>query len=275
MRRAAGQATFVMALVAVAALYLFPFGWMVLTSLKTDREMFSIPPTWIPHPPTLQQFRTVMSDPHHRSVLMNSLMVAAMSTSFAMLLSAPAAYAFARLRYPLSATLFALVAAARMFPPVTLAIPLFMLLRSAGLVNTKAGLIVAHLPLQLTLAIWMLEGFFRELQREVEEAAELDGLGVLGTFLRVALPLSKPAVGVTAIFCFLVSWNEFMFALTLTRGPESMTVPVAIAGYITTFQIAWGPMTASATLYTIPALLFTAAAQRWIVRGLGAGAVKG
>lgn len=261
-------------LLPLCAFVVFPFLWLALTSLKPDAEMFSIPPRWLPSHVTFGHYLDVLAG-NFGLFLRNSLIVAVVSTALAMALGLPAAFGFARYRYRLSGVLFAAIVAARMFPPVTLIIPYFMAMRTTGLINTPVALIATYVPLELPLIIWILEGFFRELPREIEEAAEMDGLSTLGILLRVAVPLSVPAIGVAVMFGFLQSWNEFIFALTLTQTPDAQTVPVGIAGYITSFQTFWGQMAAAAVLYSIPAIVVTALAQCGLVRGLMVGAVKG
>jgi multiple sugar transport system permease protein len=190
-------------------------------------------------------------------------------------LGIPAAFGFARYRYRFSGALLGFALVTRMFPPVALALPLFLQFRQLGLVNSPVGLIIAYLPIVLPLIIWMLEGFFRELPEDVLEAARLDGLGTLRILFSIVIPLSRPSIGVAALFGFLAAWNEFVLALSLTRTPDAQTMPVGIAGYITQFQTYWGQMTAASVLYLIPVLIVTVIAQRGIIAGLMAGATKG
>lgn len=253
---------------------LFPFLWTFLTSIKTDIQMFSIPPVWIPEPPTLKNYAEILGQGDFQHFMGNSLIVAIFSTLLSMIIGAPAAYSFAKCRYRFSGLLFASIVATRMLPPIVLSVPFFMMMRTLGLINNKLSLIITYIPLELTLIIWILEGAFREIPIEIEEAAEMDGLGVLGKFIRIAVPLSLPTIGIAAIFGFLVAWNEFMFALTLTRTVESQTMPVGVAGYVTSFQIFWGKMSATGILYIIPVLIFTIIAQKGLIKGLTAGAVK-
>jgi multiple sugar transport system permease protein len=264
-----------LALIGVSAIVLFPFVWIVLTSFKPESELYAIPPSLIPREPTLDHYTAVLSTGDFPSFFLNSAIVAPVSTGLALLLGAPAAYGFARFRYRLSWLLFGLIVVARMSPYITLTIPLFVVMRSLGLLNDRLALIITYLAIQLPLIIWILEAFFREVPRELEEAAEIDGMGPVGVFLRIVLPLSLPAVSVAAALGLIAAWNEFIFALALTRTPEAQTIPVGLAGYVTSFQIFFGPMSAGATLYAIPVLLFTVIAQRGIVRGLAAGGVRG
>lgn len=261
-------------LLLMSVFVLFPFVWTFLTSLKPQLQMFAIPPVVIPRPPTLDNYIQVISAGDFQSFLRNSLVVSIVSTLLAMAIGAPAAYGFAKYRYRFSGLLFGGIIVVRMFPPIILGIPFFLVMRSLGLIDNDLSLIITYVPLELTLIIWILEGFFRELPKEIEEAADIDGLGTLGKFLRIAVPLSIPAIGVASIFGFLVAWNEFMFALTLTRTPASETMPVGIAGYVTTFQTFWGQMSATGMLYILPVVLFTIVAQRGLVKGLTSGATK-
>jgi multiple sugar transport system permease protein len=273
--RRRGEVLAYVALVAMSAVVLFPFVWIVLTSFKPQSELYAIPPTVVPLQPTLEHYATLLSSSDFTSFFINSLVVAPASTAIALLIGAPAAYGFARFRYRLSWLLFALIVVARMSPYITLTIPLFVFMRSLGLLNDRLALIFTYLAIEIPLIVWILEAFFREVPRELEEAAELDGLGHLGVFLRIVVPLSLPAVSVAAALGLIAAWNEFIFALALTRTPEAQTIPVGLAGYVTSFQIFFGPMSAGATLYAIPVLVFTVIAQRGIVKGLAAGGVRG
>jgi multiple sugar transport system permease protein len=261
-------------LVLMSLFVLFPFLWTFLTSIKTQVQMFAIPPVLLPEPATAKNYADVLNEGSFQSYMKNSIVVSVVSTVIAMAVGMPAAYGFAKYRYKISGLLFAAIIAVRMFPPIVMGVPYFMMMRQLGLINTNLGLIITYLPLELTLIIWILEGFFRQLPQEIEEAAEIDGLGTFGKFIRIAVPLSLPAVGVASIFSFLAAWNEFMFALTLTRTVDAQTMPVGIAGYVTTFQTFWGKMSATGMMYIIPVILFTILAQRGMIKGLTAGASK-
>ncbi len=264
---------------AVAAvgvlLLLLPVLWIVSTSLKPDVEIYAIPPRLLPDQPTLEHFRSVLSDATVLRYFRNSLFAAGGATVLGLVLGVPAAFGFARFRFRSSGVLLGAVLVTRMFPPISLALPYFLQFRQLGLVDRPLGLVLAYVPIVLPLMIWMLEGFFRDLPEELFEAGRLDGLGALRGLWRIALPLSRPAVGVAALFGFLAAWNEFVIALSLTRTPGSMTMPVGIAGYITQFQTMWGDMTAASVLYLLPVLLVTVLSQRGIIAGLTAGATKG
>lgn len=256
-------------------LLLLPVLWIVSTSLKPDVEIYAIPPTLLPEQPTLEHFRSVLSDTTVLRYFRNSLLAAGGATLLGLVLGVPAAFGFARFRFRFSGLLLGAVLVTRMFPPVSLALPFFLQFRQFGLVDRPLGLVLAYVPIVLPLMIWMLEGFFRDLPEELFEAGRLDGLGTVRGLWRIALPLSRPAVGVAALFGFLAAWNEFVIALSLTRTPGAQTMPVGIAGYITQFQTMWGDMTAASVLYLLPVLLVTVLSQRGIIAGLTAGATKG
>ena len=274
-RRISRGTAFVLLSAAAVFLFLLPIIWIFTTALKPTSEIFAIPPQLLPQAPTGEHFAAVFTNGSILKMFANSLLVGAGATVLSLLLGVPAAYGFARFRYRMSGPLLGAALVTRMFPPVALALPFFLQFRELGLINNTAGLILAYIPIVLPLIIWMLEGFFREFPEEVLEAARLDGLGTLRSLVQVVLPLSRPAVGVAALFGFLAAWNEFVIALSLTRTPEAQTMPVGIASYITQFQTVWGQMTAASVIYLVPVLVITIIAQRGIISGLMSGASKG
>ena len=187
----------------------------------------------------------------------------------------PAAWGFAKFAYPGSGALLSFTVVTRVFPPIALALPFFLQFRAFGLIDTPLGLVIAYLPIVLPLMIWILTGFFRDFPDELVEAARIDGLGTLGTLVRIVMPLSLPGLGVATLFGFLVAWNEFVIALTITRTPAAQTMPVGISTLITQFQTLWGEMMAVAAIYLLPVLAVTVISQRGLVRGLMSGATKG
>ncbi|MCU1442378.1 MAG: hypothetical protein JWQ59_528 [Cryobacterium sp.] len=273
--RMARSTSFAIIAIAGVALFLLPIIWILTTSLKPISEIFAIPPQLLPHAPTAEHFQGIFAEGTILQMFANSLFVATGATVISLLLGIPAAFGFARYRYRLSGALLGAALVTRMFPPVALALPFFLQFRELGLINTTAGLMIAYVPIVLPLVIWMLEGFFREFPEEVLEAARLDGLGTIRTLTRIVLPLSRPSVGVAALFGFLAAWNEFVIALSLTRTPDAQTMPVGIASYITQFQTVWGQMTAASVIYLVPVLIVTLIAQRGIISGLMSGASKG
>lgn len=258
-----------------AVITIFPILWILITSLKTDVQMFAIPPDMFPKPVTMKHFQEVLMEGNFLRYLGNSLTVSIVSCGISMLIGIPAAYGFAKFSSKRLKPVFGAVTAVRMVPQVAMVIPFFMIMRNLNLSDTVAGLIITYIPFELTLIIWMLKNFFSQIPREVEEAAELDGLGVWGTLIKVAVPLSKSSIGVAGLMAFLFSWNEFMFALSLTSTAKAQTLTIGIAGYVTSFQTFWGAMAATGILFMIPALILTVIFQKDLVKGLTAGAVKG
>jgi multiple sugar transport system permease protein len=162
-----------------------------------------------------------------------------------------------------------------MFPAIVTAVPLFLMMRDLRLLNTKLSLVVVYTAFNLPFVVWMMRGFFAEVPQDLEEAALVDGDSRLGALVRVVLPLVSPGLAATAVFCLIVSWNEFLFALVLTQTDVSMTLPVGIAGRVTQYEIKWGVMSAAGAVAMVPILIFALAMQRYLVRGLSLGAVKG
>jgi multiple sugar transport system permease protein len=274
MRGSAGALGAYLVLIGVSILFLAPIFWIFSTSFKSSAEIMATPATLLPQHPTLEHYSVALSG-DFRKFMENSLIAAGGATALGLLLAIPAAFGFAKFPYRGSAGLLSFILVTRVFPPIALALPFFLQFRALGLIDTPLGLIVAYLPIVLPLMIWMLHGFFRDFPNELLEAAEIDGLGVLQVLFRIVLPLSVPGLGVATLFGFLVGWNEFIIALTLTRTPAGQTMPVGISTLVTQFQILWGPMMAAAAVYLLPVFVVTIITQRGLVRGLMAGATKG
>lgn len=256
----------------VLGVFLFPVLYLVLTSLKTQVDAFKYPPAWI-FMPTFSNYTEVFDLYPFWQFLVNSLVVASASTIAAVLLGAMAAYALARFTFRRSKDLAFWILSIRMTPPVAAIIPIFILMRTLGLLDTRASMIIAYSTMNLPFATWLLRGFFREIPRELDESALVDGCSWFTAFLRVALPLAAPGLVVTAIFVFIFSWNEFLFALILT-ATKSETLPVAVTGFIRETGIMWGHMAAAGVVIMMPMVLVSLAVQRYMVRGLTMGAIK-
>ncbi|HEV2915178.1 MAG TPA: carbohydrate ABC transporter permease [Pyrinomonadaceae bacterium] len=266
------------ALLALALLLtLAPVYWMVTISLKSEVDQFSVPPRWFSFAPTLIHYRDAFFERSFGRYLMSSVIVAVSSTLCALVLGTLAAYGLARFRWPrrMNSPLSLWILSTRMFPPIVTAIPLFLMMRDVRLLNTRASLIIVYTALNLPFVVWMMRGFFQEIPRELEEAARVDGDSRLGALRRVVLPLAAPGLAATAIFCLIISWNELLLALILTQTDAAMTLPVGIAGRVTQYEIKWGVMSAAGVVAMTPILLFALAVQRYLVRGLSLGAVKG
>jgi multiple sugar transport system permease protein len=256
---------------------LLPVYWMMTISFKQEVDQFSVPPKWLFFKPTLAHYRDAFIERSFGQYLTTSAIVAVASTLCAIILGTLAAYGLARFRLPhkLNVRLALWILSTRMFPPIVTAVPLFLLMSDLRLLDTIWSLIIVYTAFNLPFVVWMMRGFFQEIPREMEEAARVDGDSRLGALRRVILPLVAPGLAATAVFCLIISWNEFLFALTLTQTDAAMTLPVGIAGRVTQYEIEWGVMSAAGVVAMIPILVFALAVQRYLVRGLSLGAVKG
>ena len=262
---------------AVVAVFLVvvlvPIAAVVLNSLKRPIDIFTGELT-LAFTPTLDNYVKVLGQLNFRTFLGNSAIVAAESTVLSLALGVPAAYALARLpvrgrRLWAGGILFT-----RMVPAVALVVPMYVLFQRLELLGTYAALVAAHTTFNLPIVVWMMRSFFEDLPPDLEEAALVDGAGRFGAFLRVAVPLSAPGLAATAVLCLLFSWNEFLFALVLS-GRGTQTVPIGVASFIGTVSVDWGGSSAAAVLAMVPVFILGLAAQRFLVRGLTFGAVKG
>jgi ABC-type glycerol-3-phosphate transport system permease component len=253
---------------------LLPLCWAVVSSFTPESDLFGTP-SLIPQDLVLSHYRALFDERDFWIPMRNSIVVASATTILSVSLGALCAYAVARLRFRGKALLLAFVLAVSMFPQIAIVSPLYLALRAAGLLNSFPGLILPYLTFAMPLAIWFLVGFFRQLPTDLEEAALMDGAGRLRTLREVILPLARPGLATTAILTFLYSWNEFLFALSFTLGPERYTVPVAITLFRGQYQVPWGQVLAAAVVATAPVVMIVLVAQRRIVAGLTSGAVKG
>ncbi|HKP11967.1 MAG TPA: carbohydrate ABC transporter permease [Blastocatellia bacterium] len=265
------------ALTCAVAAALAPVYWMLTISLKSEVDQFASPPRWLSFSPTLAHYADAFLSRSFGQYLATSATVAVLSTVGSVTLGTLAAYALARMRWPakLDRRLSLWILSTRMFPPIVSAVPLFLMMRDLRLLNTTAALVIVYTAFNLPFVVWMMRGFFQELPRELEEAAMVDGDSRLGALFRVVLPLVVPGLAATAVFCLIMSWNEFLLALVLTQTDAAMTLPVGIAGRVTQYEIKWGVMSAAGVVAMLPILIFAMAVQRYLVRGLSLGAVKG
>jgi multiple sugar transport system permease protein len=258
------------------AFALTPIYWLITISLKTEIDQFASPPLWFHFTPTLRHYEGIFTHDAFGRYFLNSLIVSTCSTLMALALGLPAAYGLARFRWPRDWAngISFWVLSNRMLPPIVTIIPMFLMLRELRLLNSLAGLILVDVALNLPFVVWMMRGFVEDLPREIEEAAMLDGESRLGVLLRIVLPLVRPGLAATAVFCLIVAWNEFLFALILSQTESAMTLPVGIASHVTQYEIQWGAMSAAGVVAILPVLIFASAAQRYFVRGLSLGAIK-
>ncbi|MDL2253218.1 carbohydrate ABC transporter permease [Ruminococcaceae bacterium OttesenSCG-928-I18] len=266
------------------AFTLVPYLWLVSTSLKPESQAVKIPLEVLPSPATTENYEDVLNVGGHTTAMIstrvdkalaNTLIVSFSATFLALLVGMPAAYSFAKYRFRGSRPVFIAIIIARMFPVITLAIPLYQLFRGFHLHDTKIGLILAYTALTLPFTIWMLYSFFRDLPDEVEEAARIDGCGFFRMFLRVILPISAPGITATFILTLIYPWNDLLLNTILSSSIQSQTISSALLQFNTTYQIFWSHLAAGAVLASLPALILTLLLQKVIVQGLTLGAVKG
>lgn len=257
----------------IAAL-LFPLYWMLVSSVTAESQIFESP-SLVPLRPSLDHYRALFDERNFLVPIRNSLIVAGLTTMVTIPMAALCAYALARLHMRGKSALLALVLAISMFPQISIVPPLYLILRELRLLNTYPGLVLPYLTFSAPLAIWLLTAFFRQLPRDLEDAAMLDGASRLRVLRDVVAPLAAPGLASTAILTFLYCWNEFLFALSFTLGPDRYTVPVAIVLFRGRYQVPWGEVLAAAVVATIPVAVLVFVFQRRIVAGLTAGSMKG
>jgi multiple sugar transport system permease protein len=260
-------------LLLIAGVALFPYVWILLTSFKQRSDILSTPPVWI-HNPSWINYSKMLFERGFDRYLLNSIIIGLSSTSIALSVGTLAAYAFSRFKVPAGNHLFFYILSTRLGPPVAYALPMYFLFSNLGLLNTHIGVAVAHATFNLVLVVWMMKTFFDEIPRDVEEAAKMDGCTSWQLFTRISLPLSAPGLVTVAIFVFIFSWNELLFAMILSAG-DTNTLPAMIPSLVLHTGTLWGEVAAAAVVQTIPVIVFTFVAQRHLIRGLSFGAVKG
>ncbi|HST08437.1 MAG TPA: carbohydrate ABC transporter permease [Gemmatimonadaceae bacterium] len=269
-----GRWVFGAALVLLMLFTLFPFYWAIVASVTSDAALFRDPSLWPQHI-MLDHYRALFTDRDFITPIRNSLVVAGTTTLFCLVVGTLAAYALARLEFRGKAAIMAFILAVTMFPQISIVSPLYLLLRSLHLIDTYPGLIMPYMTFAMPLTVWVLTGSIRQIPKDLEEAAHVDGATRRQSFTRILLPLAVPSLATTGILTFIYCWNEFLFALSFTLGPERQTVPVAIALFRGQYQVPWGEILAAAVVATAPVAALVLFFQRRIVQGLTAGAVKG
>jgi multiple sugar transport system permease protein len=262
-----------LAAIAVALIVLLlPFLWLLQMSFKSNDLILQFPPPLI-FKPTLANYTSLWQSAFSASFV-NSLLSASFSTVFALLLGVPAAYALSKWTGKGRRALSFAILLTRMAPPIAFTIPFFLFYRWIGLLDTITGLVLVYTAFNLPLVIWMMQPFFETVPRSLEEAALVDGAQIRTVFLKIVLPMAAPGIAATAILCFLYAWNDFFFALILTRS-SARTAPVAVVNFMNYEGWEWGKIAAGGSLVMAPVLIFSLAVRRYLVSGLTAGAVKG
>jgi multiple sugar transport system permease protein len=277
MIRARPERQAVLACVTLAALVvvLFPFYWMVNTSLKPPDEVFASPPTFFSAHWSLGAYASLFATKPIARYFLNSLIVAIGATLVSVSLAALAAYGLTRF-FPRGATPFVMfLLFTKMLPETLLIIPYFRLMSDLGLLNTYVALILAYSSFALPFSVWMLIGFFRSIPREIDEAATMDGATVLQTFRRVILPLARPGLTAVALFTFLLAWNSYVWALVLTTDSSMFVLSVGIANMVGEYRVQWNELMAAALVAAVPVMILYSLLERHLVDAITAGAVKG
>ncbi len=250
-----------------------PYAWMVLTSLKTEADIAAFPVRYLPTAATLEHYRMLLARTSFAGNLLNSLIIAIGATLLGLAVSVPAAYAFSRFRFAGRRFLMTQFLVINMFPVVLIIIPLFVLMRQLGLIDTFLGIILGHSTFAIPFSVWMLTSYMNAIPGDLDEAARIDGASRLQTILFVILPVVAPGIVTTGIYIFVTSWNEYLFAMMLS-GQNVRTVTVALQLFIGEFTVQWGLLTAGGTLIAIPVTILFLLVQKRLVGGLTAGAVK-
>lgn len=273
MTKALSKIGFYLIVVLVILYCLAPFAWQILTSFKYDRDINLIPPL-IPDRLTIEHYINVLTFKDFGNYIRNSVIVSVMTTLISLVLGAFCAYALARLRFRGKGGVMIFTLASSMFPQIAIVSTLYLAFRSLGMINTFSPMILSNLTFTLPLAIWIMTGFFKSIPASLEEAAMIDGCNRLQVLFRVFLPLAAPGMFTCAILVFIMSWNEFLFAITFTTTAKSQTIPVGIAFFPQLYHVPWGDLAAATIIVTIPLIVLVFIFQKRIIYGLTAGAVK-
>ena len=258
---------------------LAPMAWMLSTSLKSQFGALQYPPSWLPPHPTLASYTSLLSPGSDLGrtflrYLANSLWVSFATTVLGVVVAVPAAYAFSRFRFPGRNVLFYGVLLRNMFPAVVFLMPLFIMMRWLGLVNTQASLIITYLTFGLPLSIWLLKGFYDNIPVQLEQAARIDGASRFRAFLLIVMPLSSPGIIATAIYSFIQAWNEYVYALTFLNDKSKLTLPVGLQAFFTEYATDWPGLMAASFIMSVPVVVMFLVLQKYFVRALTEGAVK-
>ena len=260
-------------LIAIAlAVFLVPIFIVAVSSVRPTPIMFQKPPSFV-FEPTADHYINLFTARPFAKFIWNSLLVACGSTAFSLTFGTLAAYAISRIRHRRIKDLAFWILSMRMFPPIAVIVPYYILFKAAGILDTPLALVIVYSTVNIPLTTWLMKGFFDEVPAALEEAAAVDGHGLLATFFWITLPLVAPGLAVSAVFCFIFSWNEFIFALMLT-GSEAQTATVAVMSFWSSDAVQWGRIMAGSFIIVIPGVVFVLTCQRWLVRGLTMGSVR-
>jgi multiple sugar transport system permease protein len=271
--RSVGRALHALGLVLVLGFAVFPSYWMVTSSLKEQTDLLASPPVWF-FRPTLANYLDIFADQRVTTAVLNSMIVSTATTVLAVLLGTPAAYALARFEFRGKKDLWFWFISNRMISPIVLALPVYLLARDLGLLNTYVVLILIYLTFTLPIVVWICTDQFRSIPPDLEQSARLEGANQFDIFWRIYLPLGAPGVAVSAIFAFIFSWNELLYALVLITSQGLKTAPVVATNFMSGYELPWGKIMATGTVIVLPVTIFALVVSRHMVRGLTMGATK-
>lgn len=261
--------------IPLTAFIALPLLWMIISSFKPATELFTSPPQILPDSFTTHWYQTIFSSSGTATFFLNSFIVGVISTLLCLTMGIFASYAITRFDFPGKRIFLIAALVTYLFPAIVLFVPIYLTLNALGLIDTHLGLVICHTILSFPFAVWMLKSFFDTLPKEIDEAAWVDGSSYFSTFVKIVLPLSLPGIFSVGIFVFVLSWNEFLFASIVMASADMKTVPVGISEFVTSFDVRWGEIMALGTLATLPVVLMFMLVQRYFLRGVLAGAVKG
>lgn len=255
--------------------------WVVLSAFRPNREIMAKPAIWIPENPTFANFASIFGFGDAQvaipvlSYFTNSMIIATTSTVIALAIGMSGGYAFARFRFRFKNSLFLGLMLSRAVPGIALSLPVFMIWSKLGLIDAKLGMIIVYVALNVPFTIWLIDGFFRQIPKEMNEAAQVDGCTRWQAFWKIEFPLARSGIAAAGVFAFLTSWNEYALASQLTRSTDSKTLPVGLMDFTAQFTIDWAGMCAMAVIIIVPALILTFLVQKHLIAGLTFGGVKG
>ncbi len=274
-KRVVGKILFYALVFVIAAYALLPVLWGLSTSLKSEVEVYSLSPSFIPAKPTLDNYRQVFGDADMMAYLRNTVIIAISSTIISVMVAIFGAYGFSRFKFPGRAGLLYSILFTRVLPRVCLLVPFYITLSNMKLVNSYRGLVLVYLIIGMPITIWLLKGYIDALPEEVEEAAQIDGCNSLQVLFKIVVPMVAPALASISMFAFILAWNEFLFPLLIAKDTSTRPISVGLAFYIDEVGIQWGPMLAASIVMSVPAIGVFSFAQKYIIAGLSEGAVKG
>ena len=270
-----GRALLYVGILGLAAQALLPLLWMLSTSLKPPREVLATPPTLIPAAPTLENFARLLNQTAFVSYFLNSMTVAGLTVLLTMAVGSAGAYSLTRFAFPGRESIARLILCTYMFAPIMIVVPIYILARRAGIVDTHTALVLSYSSFCLPFSLWLLRAFFQSIPLDLEEAALVDGAGRLRALVYIVAPLALPGLIATSIFTFTLAWNDYIFTRILIISDELKTLPVGVQDLFSAAVVDWGLVMAAGMLITIPALVFFMAVQRHLIAGWGTGGLKG